>query len=128
MFDINQLQTQETAKYHVKDAKGRLQYDGETPITITAFGPGSKRAAQAKFDYDSKRSERTLAKIGGSTEQRTEAVERRERAEYLGQLVASLDGFTYEGGAAELFANPSLRYLADDFEKWWNDAGNFAAA
>lgn len=125
-FDITKLETTDTADYHVKNAKGVPQYSGENPITLTAFGPGTKRAAQAKFDFDSKRSERTLAKIGGNGEVRTEVVERRERAAYLGQLVSSLNGFAYVGGATEMFANPKLRYLADDFEKWWNDAGNFA--
>lgn len=126
MFDINALKTGNTAKYHVKDAKGRLQYDGDKPVTITAHGPGTKKAAQAKFNYDTARSERTLKGIGGTAEERTEAQERRERAEYLAQLVASLD-FDYSAGAAALFADPDLRYLADDFEKWWNNAGNFSA-
>lgn len=123
-FDINKLKTGATAVYHVKDGKGRPQYDGDTAITITAHGPGSKKAAQAKFAYDTARSERTLKGIGGKTEERTEAQDRRERAEYLGQLVESLNGFTYPGGAAGFFADPDLRYQADDFEKWWNDAGN----
>jgi hypothetical protein len=126
MFDINQLETTDTAKFHVKDAKGRPQFDGDKPITITAYGPGSKVAAGAKFAYDSKRSDRTIEKIGGKVESRTEDVDRRERAAYLGQLVASLD-FPCTGGATALFANPKLRFLADDFEKWWNDAGNFTA-
>ena len=126
-FDILELETIDTAQFHVKDAKGRPKFSKNgDPITITAYGPGSKVAAQAKFAYDSKRSDRTIEKIGGKVESRTEDVDRRERAAYLGQLVASLD-FPYAGGAAALFANPKLRFLADDFEKWWNDAGNFTA-
>lgn len=126
MFDISQLETQDTAKYHVKDAKGRLQYQQDgSPLTITAHGPGTKRAAQAKFAYDAKRSERALGKIGGKSDEMTEEQDRRERAEYLGQLVDSLDGFNHEGGATGLFKNPKLRYLAEDFQNWWNDAGNF---
>lgn len=126
MFDIKSLQTADTAVYHVTNAKGVPQYDGEIPITITAYGPGTKRAAQAKFDFDQKTRARTLDSIGGKVATRTEAEERKERAEYLGQLVQSLDGFSYEGGASALFADPKLRFVADGFEKWWNDAGNFS--
>lgn len=125
MFDINSLQTVDTAKYQVTDAKGTPQYDGDTPITITAYGPGTKRAAEAKFRYEQKVRARTLTEVGGKTVQRTEAEERRERAEYLGELVASLDGFEYPGGASALFADPKLRFIADGFDKWWNDQGNF---
>lgn len=126
MFDLTTLETVDTAKFHVINAKGVPQYDGDTPITITAHGPGTKRAADAKHRRDKANTKRVLAGVGGKEEERTEAEERRERAAFLAEVTASLDGFTVEGGAAALFANPKLRYLADAFEKWWNDAGNFS--
>lgn len=126
MFDITQLETTDTAKFHVVNAKGAPQYDGETPITITAYGPGTKRAAEAKHRRDKANTKRVLAGVGGKEEERSEAEERTERAAFLAAVTASLDGFTVDGGAEALFKNPKLRYLADAFEKWWNDSGNFS--
>lgn len=127
MFDIKSLETVDQASYQITDAKGAPQFNGTDPITITAYGPGTKVAAQAKFSYEQKVRARTMGEIGGKSSQLTEADERRQRAEYLAQLVQSLDGFEYPGGAAALFANPKLRHIADGFEKWWSDAGNFAS-
>jgi len=126
MFDITSLQIADTATYHVTDAKGTPQYDGETPITITIHSPGVKKASAAKFALEKKRSERVFTKMSGKDDGMTEADERRERAVFLAEITASLNGFEYKGGAAELYANPRLQHIANGVEKLFGDLGNFA--
>jgi hypothetical protein len=130
MFDITKLEIEETGKYHVTDAKGNPQYadaDMTIPITISAISPGTKRAAAAVFKRDELRSARVMGLMAGKNSKRTEDDENRERAQFLAQLATSLDNFEYPGGAVALFSNLKLGHIAEGFEKWWNDRGNFVA-
>lgn len=126
MFDINKLAITDSAKWHVTDAAGKPQYDGDTPITITIHSPGTKKAAQAQFDYAKKRSERSMRQLGGAAVVWTEADERRERAAFLAEITISLDGFEYRGGAPALYADIKLPHIADGVQKIFNELGNFA--
>lgn len=125
MFDISTLEISDSAKWHVTDAAGKPQYDGDTPITITIHGPGTKKGAEAQFNYARKRQERSLAQLGGKVIQWTEADERRERAAFLAEITASLDGFDYRGGAPALYAAIKLPHVADGVQKTFNELGNF---
>lgn len=127
MFDINSLAIADTAKWHVTDASGKPQYDGDTPITITLHSPGTKKGAQAQFDYAKKRQERTYKQVGGQTVIWTEADERRERAAFLAEITVSLDGFEVRGGAPALYADIKLPHIADGVQKTFNELGNFNA-
>jgi hypothetical protein len=124
-FDINKLEINDSGKYHVTDANGDPQYDGDTPITITVISPGTKKAAQAQFKRDENRSARVLGTMAGKTSKRTEDDELRERAAFLADITESLDGFAYPGGAKALYSNLKLGHIADGVEKYFNDRGNF---
>lgn len=127
MFDLSKLEIQDSAKYHVTDAKGDAQYDGDTPITITIASPGTKKATRAQFKRDEVRSARVLGSIAGKTSKRTEADEMKERAEFLAEITESLDGMEYPGGPRALYMNPKLGHITDGVEKFFNDRGNFSA-
>lgn len=127
MFDINALEIQDSGKYHVTDAKGDPQYEGDKPITITLASPGTKKAVKASFKRDENRSARVLGSMAGKTSKRTEVDEMKERAEFLADITESLDGFDYPGGARALYMNPKLGHITDGVEKFFNDRGNFSA-
>lgn len=126
MFDINTLAIADSTKWHVTDATGKPQYDGDKPITITIHSPGTAKAAQADFNYSKKRSDRMMMKAGGQTVIWTEADERRERAEFLAEITISLDGFEYRGGAPALYSNIKLPHIANGVHKTFNELGNFS--
>jgi hypothetical protein len=126
MFDIKQLEIKDTAEYHVTNARGEPQFVNGQPVTITVHSPGTKVAAQAQFERQERSSNRLTAAISGRAEKRTESEDRKERAEYLAKLTASLNNFAFEGGPAALYAYPKLRFIADGLEKFYNDMGNFA--
>lgn len=137
MFDITQLEIEDSAKYQVTDAKGEPQFytiDGaidsddkpqQFPVMITITSPGTKKAAVAIFKRDEARSARVLGAMGGKASKRTEDDELRERADFLASVTESLDGFTYSGGARALYLNLKLGHIADGVEKFFNDRGNF---
>ena len=127
MFDIDSIAISDSTKWHVTDAKGKPQYDGDTPITITIHSPGTKKAAEAQFNYAKKRQERSLQQIGGKTVEWKESDERRERAEFLAEITISLDGFQYRGGAPALYSNIKLPHIADGVQKTFNELGNFSS-
>lgn len=139
MFDINKLEIQDSAKYHVTDAKGDPQYDNhptevdkdgkpvQVPITITVASPGTKKAVKAQFKRDENRNARVLGSMAGKTSKRTETDELAERAQFLADITDSLDGFDYPGGAKALYMNPKQGHIADGVEKLFNDRGNFCA-
>lgn len=130
MFDINALEIQDSAKYHVTDAKGDPQYADDaclTPITITVASPGTKKAVKAQFKRDENRNARVLGSMAGKTSKRTEVDEMAERAQFLADITESLDGFEYPGGAKALYMNPKLGHIADGVEKLFGDRGNFNA-
>ncbi len=125
MFDMKQLEIADTAVYYVTDAKGKPQFDGAVPLTITILSPGVKKASAAKFAFEKKRSERAFTKLAGKDDGMSEAEERRERAEFLAEITAECAGFQYPGGFAALYANPKLQHIADGVEKLFSDRGNF---
>jgi hypothetical protein len=127
MFDINKLAINDSADWHVTDAKGDPQYDGETPITISVASPGTKKAAKAQFKRDEARSARVLGAMGGKSSKRTEDDEIKERAAFLAEITEGLNGFDYPGGAVALYKNLPLGHIADGVEKFFNDRGNFSA-
>lgn len=127
MYDINKLAIGDSAEYHVTDAKGDPQYDGETPITITISSPGTKKAAKAQFKRDELRSARVMGQMAGKTSKRTEQDEINERAQFLADITEGLNGFDFPGGAVALYKSLPLGHIADGVEKFYNERGNFSA-
>lgn len=126
-FDIKKLSIQETAKFHVMDAHGEMQYDDQgNAITITAHSPGTRKAARAQFKRDESRSARVMGQMAGKSSKRNEQDDINERAEFLAEVTVSLDNFEFPGGPRALYSDLPLGHVANDFEKWWNDRGNFA--
>lgn len=139
MFDINKYRIQDTADYHVTDAKGNELFvnaagneveegaDGALPVTITVLSPGTKVAAKAKFALDKARQSRVLLEMGGKRNQRTEDDDLKERADFLAKIASQLNNWSYPGGAAALYRDAALGHIADGVEKFFNDRGNFSA-
>lgn len=126
-FDIRKLAIKDTADYHVTDAAGNPQYldDAQTqPVTITAYSPGTKKAAAAEFKRNEARSARLIGGMAGKTSKRTEQDEINERAQYLADITAGMN-FDFPGGPVALYKDLPLGHVADGFEKWQADRGNF---
>lgn len=128
MFNINKLEIEDSAEYHVTDAAGNPQYldaEEKQPVTITVISPGTKKAAAAEFKRNEARSARVMGAMAGKTSKRTEVDEINERANFLAEIAGQLNGFEYPGGAKALYQNLKLGHIADGIEKFHGDRGNF---
>lgn len=128
-FNIRTLAIGATADYHVTDAAGNPQYhDAEQtkPVLITAVSPGTKKGAAAEFKRNEARSNRMIGTMGGKVTPRTEVDEINERAAFLAEVTAGMN-FDFPGGPAALYKDLPLGHVADGFEKFQANRGNFIA-
>ncbi|MDF0540783.1 hypothetical protein PX699_00375 [Sphingobium sp. H39-3-25] len=131
-MDITTQAVEETATIHVKNANGELLYDGERPVQIVIFGPGSKAFGIVEARQSSravKRMQDNDGKISVAPYQ--ERVN--ETAEDLAAITVRFDNLEYPPAGdvqgAPLFEavyrDPKLGFIAKQVAKFVADWGNF---
>lgn len=135
MFNIKSLAIAATADMPVRDASGEPQFDAAgNPLSITLYGPGTKRFQKAKHAADERANTRTFARMQGKSEGKQSAEEKNaERAQFLAEVTESFNYFGYEDKAGfEMFkaayADIEIGHMADDTDKWLAERGNFKKA
>lgn len=136
MYDIRRIAIEPTAKMKVRDASGEIVKDEKgNELTITFYGPGSKEFVRAQAELMAQ----VRAEMQAEQEAKEEAARKgqvyapavdeeqstKRRADFLAKITASLDGFTYPGGPAAMYADITLGHLADDGDKFVGKRGNF---
>lgn len=129
-FDILSLEIADTTTVEVTNAAGTPQYDGDTPMTITIYSPGTPEGIKAQHLRDERSSTRAVAMMTGKTEKGAGLAKLQERAEFLASITKSLNGWNYAGKQGyesfkALYSNPKLGHVADAVEKAFSDRGNF---
>jgi hypothetical protein len=127
-MDVSNLQVADTATIHVKSAAGEPLYDGDKPVTIVVYGPGSRAFATV----ESRQTSRALKRMNDNEGKITAATaeERlKETAEDLATITVSMDLTKDKLTGAELFeavyGDPKLGYIAKQVTKYLADWGNF---
>ena len=131
-MDITTQAVSDTATIHVKNAAGEPLYDGDKPVRIVIYGPGSKAFAAV----ESRQSARALKRMQDNDGRFTAATpeERLEQtAEDLAAITVRLESLTYppagDADGAELFTalyrDKSLGFIARQVSKFVSDWGNF---
>ena len=133
-FDLRTLSIGETANMPVRDATGEPQFDADNqPITITLYGPGTKKFQRAKHALEERQNARTVARMQNKGEKQSADDKNQERAEFLASVTVSINGASvgdkvgHEAFKA-LYADITLGHIADDADKFLADRGNFKAA
>lgn len=133
-FDLRTLSIDETANLPVRDATGEPQFDADNqPITITLYGPGTKKFQRAKHAAEERHNARTVARMQGNGGKISAEDKTQERAEFLASVTVSINGASvgdkvgHEAFKA-LYADITLGHIADDADKFLADRGNFKAA
>lgn len=132
MIDITAHAVKETALLHLKGANGEHMYEGDQPVGIILYGPGSKKFAEV----EARRSARTIKRMqdnDGKYTQAPLAVRQAEAAEDLSDLTAGFQNFAYPpAGDAQgaslymaVYSDASLGFINKQIEKFLNDWGNF---
>jgi hypothetical protein len=127
-MDVSTLQVADTAIIHVKSASGEPLYDGDKPINIVVYGPGSRAYATVESRQTAralKRMNDNDGKVTGAT-----AEERlKETAEDLATITVSMDLTSGKLTGQELFlavyGDPKLGFIAKQVTKHLADWGNF---
>ncbi len=130
-MDILTQAVSDTAIIHVKDAAGEPLYDGEKPVRIHIYGPGSKAFAAVEARQSARAVKRMQDNDGRVTiaphEERLAVT-----AEDLAAITARFEHLSYgdsglEGDALHraVYADPKLGFIARQVSKAVADWGNF---
>jgi hypothetical protein len=133
-MDITKLKAVDTAALHLKNADGELLYDGDKPVRIIVYGPGSK----AYGVVEARQSARAVKRMQDNDGKITVAPHEervKETAEDLAAITVRFENLDYppagKAEGAELFqavyADPQLGFIAKQVSKFVADWSNFRA-
>lgn len=127
-MDIRSKAVSETSTLHLRDASDDLMFDGDKPVTVTVYGPGSKAYARAKTEQSNRLIDRMKKK--GKTDLSPEDA-LREKVDFLTAITAGMDGVDYDGKQGHdlyraVYGDVTLGFVADQVAKHVEDWGNFS--
>lgn len=127
-MDIRTKAVQATSTLHLRDAADELMYDGDKPVTVTIYGPGSKQFAKAQAAQQNRMLD--ILKRKGAADQ-TADQKRSEQAEFLAECTAEFCNLTYGDltGAAlarAVYSDIEIGFIADQVAKHIGDWANFS--
>lgn len=133
-MDITTLASVDTAAIHLKNADGELLYDGDKPVQIIVYGPGSKAYGVVEA-RQSARAVKRMADNDGKISLPPYETRVAETAEDLASITVRFEHLTYPpAGKAEgadlftaLYADPKLGFIVKQVTKFVADWGNFKA-
>jgi hypothetical protein len=121
-----QWELDDTSTFTLRNARGDddlLGTDGK-PVTANIYGPGSVQGRKAKFKFNRSRDLRSFRAMRGDYPPNDMENAERERSEKLTAITESLSSNS-PYTAAQLFTNPKLCYLHDQFDEQFSKDGNF---
>ena len=127
-MDIRTKAVQATSTLHLRDAADELMYDGDKPVTVTIYGPGSKQFAKAQAAQQNRMLDSLKRK--GKTDQTAEQ-KRAEQAEFLTECTAAFENLTYgdltsTALAQAVYSDIEIGFIADQVAKHIGDWANFS--
>jgi len=131
MFNIKDLEVQDTADFIVCNARGTPQKDAAgNELSITFASPGTAKYLQAKHNFDEKKNGAAAALFSGKTNKRDYKKDLEDRAEFFANITESFNNFQYGDrpgyeGYKAFFKNPKLGFIVNDADKFLADWGNF---
>jgi len=127
MFNIKQLAVADTADIHIENSEGEPMYtDDGKPMTITVYGPGTKKFAAAQAERNAKIMESFKRKAN-----KKDSTLFFDDAEFLASITKSFNNFEYDNSkeGKELFLacylDASIGFIAGQVMKEAGDWANF---
>lgn len=129
-MDIRSIGVRETGTIHIRDASGTPLYDGDKPVTITVYGPGSKHYQRATAARQARLLER-LQRAGKQKVADDDMAD--EQPKFLADCTHQMSGVELgEKSGYELFvavySEPSIGFIADQVAAFVGEWGNFTPA
>lgn len=129
-MDIRKHAVKETATIHIRTADNELMFDGDKPVTITVYGPGSKQYSKAQAD----RQARLLARLQDKKKAKASPDDlEAEQAQFLADCTHSMQCIEIDGKAGPdlhlaVYADRSIGFVADQVNAYLGEWGNFTGA
>lgn len=132
MANLRAKAVNETGTLELLDANDEplLKDDGKTPVTITVFGPGSKKFAEATAMKNNRMMDR-LRKKGKADQTGSQVLA--EKAEFLSMVTATSDGLELDEHQPDspecqraVYEEPALGFIPDQVDKYLGEWGNFS--
>lgn len=130
-MDVSAIKAADTAAIHIKNAAGEPLYDGDKPVRIIVYGPGSRQFAAV----ETRQSNRAVKRMNDNDGKIVAlAAEERlaETAEDLADITVRFENLSSgdkEGSALfqAVYGDAQLGFITRQVTKFLNDWGNFKA-
>jgi len=100
-----------------------MLYEGK-PVRVHVFGAASAQHAKATEAMNREATKRVMAAMGAKNKKKDEE-DKDADAKFLVAITDSFENFPYPGGAAAIYREPRLKYIADQVRAYVGDSGNF---
>lgn len=127
-FDISKLAASETTDVQLRDpGTDELLFNGDKPVSVTVYGPGSKPYAKARNAAENRAIDKFKRK--GKTDQ-TPDEKLTNTVEFLSACTVSLNNFDYKGATdaaavKAMYGDRSIGWINDQVDKAMGDWANF---
>lgn len=127
-FDISKLAASETTDVHLRDpGTDELLFNGDQPISVTVYGPGSKPYAKARSAAENRAIDKFKRK--GKTDQ-TPDEKLENTVAFLSACTVSLNNFDYKGATdaaaiKAMYGDRTIGWINDQVDKAMGDWANF---
>jgi hypothetical protein len=130
MFDITTLAATETSTLQLKGANDEPLYSDNKPVTVTIYGPGSARFAEADADRTNRQLERSRRKNKASVSAEDLRV---DQIDFLSKVTLGFDNLSYPPAngatgpelARAIYSDRSIGFIADQVQAHLGDWANF---
>ena len=127
-LELKQLAANDTGVLELRNGDDSPLMDGDKPVTVTVYGPGSRQYTAAK----SAQQNRLVAKLQrGKAATDTPEEKARHEAEFLAAITHSMDGLAYgdlTGRELHLavYSDPAIGFIGEQVAKFAADWANFS--
>ena len=101
-----------------------MLYNGQ-PVAVNLHGPSTDVFAKAKDAMDKEASKRVFRAMGGKGAKKMDAEDEDADPRFLTAVTADFENFPFPGGAAAIYRDRRLQYIANQVRSHLNDLGNF---
>lgn len=122
--DFSAFFLEETSAVEIDLPNGEpMLFDGQR-VAVRVYGPSTQAFITAKTALDREAAKNMAAAFGMKQKGREDARKDADSA-FLTAITAGIDNFPFPGGAAAVYDEPRLKYIADQVRAHVNDLGNF---
>lgn len=128
-LNIKSRAVADTGVLHLSDETGEKMYDGDQPVTVEVYGPGSKVYQKAQSENEDRLINRMAT--GKSKQVDSPEAKARRQAEFLADTTVSFNGMCYDDLQGRemhvaIYGDSSIGFIAKQVREFQADWANFS--